>query len=324
MTMVPARRPFPMFLVLLWLGLFVTGCGISGETGRHSVTLITQQHHVVESGQILIGDTVVIGGTLVLEEGTVHRGPVTVLAGETLISGQVMGDLSVLGGAATLTDTAEIAGDVAAAEGALTRDAEAVVRGAVTAAPNPAAALERSTQARTPVERALWFLTGVTVMAGLAWLTARLAPRPLRRTGAAATDFPVISGALGALVLISVLPLVVSMVFTLFLIPVAGVVLVGFGVAVLCGLLATGRALGVRIIRRLGWALSPPSAAALGTAVLIGGLQAIGLIPFLGALATGIVIVVSVGAVFLTGFGLRGYRPPDDEIEDRSARGASA
>ncbi|MCH8562896.1 polymer-forming cytoskeletal protein [Nesterenkonia sp. YGD6] len=324
MTTVPTRRLFLSFLVLLWLGLFVTGCGISGETGRYSVTVINQHHHVVESGQTLIGNTVLIGGTLVLEEGAVHHGPVTVFAGDALISGQVMGDLTVLGGTAALTGTAEITGDVAAADGTLTRDAGTAVRGGITDEPNPVATLERSTQPRAPAERALWFLVGVTVMASLAWLTARLAPRPLRRAGTAATDFPVISGALGALVLVSALPLVVSMIFTLFLIPVAVIVLVGFGATVVYGLLATGRALGVRMIRRLGWALSPPRTAALGTAVLVVCLQTIGLVPFVGAAVTGIVIVVSVGAVFLTGFGLRGYRPPDDEIEEDSARGASA
>lgn len=109
------------------------------------------------------------------------------------------------------------------------------------------------------------------------------------------------------------------MIFTLFLIPVAGIVLLGLGAATVYGLLAVGRALGVRAARRLGRTWSTPVAAALGTAVLVAALQLIGLVPFAGAAVTGIVVVVAVGAGFLTGFGLRPYTPPDDGIDDGGA-----
>ncbi|GAA1750875.1 polymer-forming cytoskeletal protein [Kocuria aegyptia] len=317
----PARHLRPMLVILLLMGLLTTGCSTPVDTGRYSATLITQQHHVVEDGQILIGDTVVAGGRMTLEDGAEHRGSVTVLAGDTRISGRIAGNLTVLGGTAELTDTAEITGDVAAAGGTLTRAPGAVVRGNVTEEPNPTTVLERSRQPREPVERTLWFLTGVIVMAGLAWLTARLVPRPLHRTAAAATGFPVVSGALGALVLITALPLVASMIFTLFLIPVAGIVLLGIGATTVYGLLAIGRGLGVRIARRLGWTWPTPRTAALGTAVLVAGLQLIGLVPFAGVAVTGIVVVIAGGSVFLTGFGLRSYTPPDDEIDDGTVRG---
>jgi hypothetical protein len=320
MTPDPTRRLRPLLLLLL--GLLVTGCSTPAETGRYSATLITQQHHVVEDGQVLLGDTVLAGGAVVVEEGAEHRGTVTVLAGEARISGRVAGDLTVLGGTATLTGTAELTGDVVSAGGSLTRDPGAVVRGSITEEPGPATVLERSREPRAPVEWALWSLLGVAAMAGLAWLAARLVPRPLHRTSVAATGFPVVSGALGTLVLITALPLMASMIFTLFLIPVAGIVLLGLGATAVYGLLATGRALGARIARRLGRTWSTPVAAALGTAVLVAALQAVGLVPFAGAAVTAIVVVVSVGAVFLTGFGLRPYTPPDDEIDDDGAQEA--
>ncbi|MBB1029574.1 hypothetical protein G6027_01430, partial [Dietzia sp. SLG310A2-38A2] len=84
MTPVPTR--YLRLLLLLLGGLLVAACAPT-EPGRYSATLITQQHHVVEDGQVLVGDIVVVGGTVGLEGGAEHLGSVTVLAGEAWISG---------------------------------------------------------------------------------------------------------------------------------------------------------------------------------------------------------------------------------------------
>ncbi|MGQ1838688.1 hypothetical protein ACT4S2_09540 [Kocuria turfanensis] len=327
MIQVPARRrrPIPTALLLTGLlltGLLLTGCSTPAETGRYSVTVITQRHHVVEDGDILIGDTVVAGGTVVLEDGAEHRGSVTVLDGGARIGGRIAGDLTVLGGTAALTGTGEITGDIVVAGGSLTRDPGAVVRGRVTEEANPAAALQRSREPRALAERAWWFLLRVAAMAGLAWLAARLAPRPMHRTAGAATGFPLVSAAPGALVLITALPLVASMIFTVVLIPVAGIVLLGLGASTVYGLLALGRGLGTRVLGRLERTWSTPAAAALGTGLLVAALQLIALLPVVGVASTGIVLTISVGAVFLTGFGLRPYTPPDEEADEGTAREA--
>jgi hypothetical protein len=77
------------------------------------------------------------------------------------------------------------------------------ISGGITDQPSPGAALEHSRQPLAPAEWVLWFVSVMTVMASFAWLVAHLAPRPLRRTDSGATGFPMVSGALGALVLIS-------------------------------------------------------------------------------------------------------------------------
>ncbi len=306
-------RALGVVLVLLLMGLGISGCSAPAETGRYSVTLIIEQHHVLEGGQTMVGDTLVTGGTISLDDGAEHRGSMTVLAGDTRISGRITGDLTMLGGTATLTDTALITGDLIAAGGGVTRSQEAVVEGSVTNV------LTTASESRTPGEWALWSLLAVAVMAGLAWLAARLVPRPMHRTAAAATGFPLVSGALGMLIMIAALPLMASMVFTLFLIPVAGVVLLGVGGTAAYGLLASGHELGSHISQRLGKAWPRPRAAALGTAILVGGLRVVGLVPFFGAAVTAIVFVTSVGATFLTGFGVRTYVPPLDIPDDPSA-----
>lgn len=306
-------RALGMVLLLLLVGLVVSGCSAPAEAGRYSVTLIIEQHHVLKDGQTLVGDTVVAGGTMFLDEGAEHLGSMTVLAGDTRISGRIVGDLTILGGTATLTDTAMITGDLVAAVGAVTRTQGTVVQGSVRNA------LTASSEPSALGERAAWSLLAVAVMAGLAWLATRLAPRPMHRTAAAATGFPLVSGALGALILIAALPLMASMIFTLFLIPVAGIVLLGVGATAVYGLLATGCELGGHIGRRLGMAWTPSRAASLGTAILMAGLLLIRFVPFVGAGVTAIIFLISVGATFLTAFGLRTYLPPSEFPDDSSA-----
>jgi hypothetical protein len=309
------RRSLP--LVLLLAGLLVSGCS-AGDTGRYSVTLVTQQQHTVAPGESLVGDTVVAGGTLVLDAGAEHRGSVSVLAGEVRVGGRIVGDLTILGGEVVLDDTAEVTGDVTTAGGLLTRDPAAVVAGDI-AGPGPGSVLEPAAEPRTPAESVLWFGAAVILMAGLAWLAANLAPRPLRRIEAAVGGYPVVSGALGGLVLITALPLLVSMAFTLVLLPVAGVVLVLLGLTAIVGLVAAGYALGGRAARRGGWTLQPPALAALGTALLVATLQVLARVPVVGVVVVATTLAVSVGAVALTRFGTRLHTPPDDAFEPPEA-----
>lgn len=319
MSVSPARPPRARLLVPVLVGLLVSGCSSPAETGRWSATLITQNEHTVESGQTLLGDTLVAGGEVLVDQGAEHRGSLTVLAGQARIEGHLDGDLTVLGGSAVLADGAEITGDLAAAGGAVTQAPGAVVRGSISRSPDPPAVLGGSTPTRGPVDRLLRALAAVAVVAALAWLAARVVPRSLGRTQDAALRFPVVSGALGALVLVSVLPLVASMVFTLFLIPLAGIVLLGLAATTLYGLVALGQGLAGRVLRERGQPGRGPVAAALGTAVLVAALQVVALVPVVGVVMVATTVVVALGAAFLTGFGLRPYVPPDDAVEQAVA-----
>ncbi len=55
-----------------------------------------------------------IGGSAVLEEGSVVNGSIAVLGGTLTISGDVRGDITGVGGVITLTDTAYVHGGLVA------------------------------------------------------------------------------------------------------------------------------------------------------------------------------------------------------------------
>ncbi|MHA7239096.1 bactofilin family protein [Arthrobacter sp. TMS1-12-1] len=307
-------------LVLLLLGAviaaLVTGCFPQDEPGRYSYTLITQGGHVLGNSESLVGDTVIAGGSMALGPGAEHDGSVTVLGGEVRLQGKVIGNVLVLGGTVTLANGAVITGDLNVSGGDLVRGPDSVVLGRVVEEPTPAGVLGSTSSPASPGEWALGALLSVVVAAALAWTLCRLAPRPMRRIAGAATGFPLVSGALGTLVFITVLPLVVAMAFTLVLIPLAGVVLILFGVTLVYGGIGLGMGVSGHIARRTGREWSAPRAAALGTAALVAALHILGMVPVVGVLAAAVAGVVANGAVVLTGFGLRRYTPPDDGMDD--------
>jgi len=316
MTPRDALRALMLFLVGLAVAGMLTGCGPQDQAGRYSFTLVTQGSHVLAGNESLIGDTAMAGGSMTLEPGATQHGSVTVLAGEFRLEGTVAGNVLILGGTANLTDTAVVTGDVSNSGGRLVRDPGARVQGKTMEGGTPADVLGGASPPSSPAARAGWILASVLAAAVLAWALVRLAPRPVHRIAAAAAEFPLVSGALGTLVLITVLPLVVAMVFTLFLIPLAAVVLVLSVLTLAYGGIGLGLGLSQAVARRTGRNVPATQAAAAGTALLAATLQLLGTVPVFGAAAVALTAIVAVGAVVLTGFGLRHYTPPDDAADD--------
>ncbi|MFJ6000562.1 hypothetical protein [Arthrobacter sp. NPDC092385] len=321
MTARAALRPGVSLLLGVMIACVITGCGPQDQAGRYSFTLFTQGRHDLSGNESLVGDTVVVGGSMTLGSAAEHHGSITVLDGEARLEGTVTGDVLILGGTVTLGETAVVTGDLSASGGEMIRAPGAVVQGRIVEEGTPAGVLGGASTPASPAERALRASVSVLAAAALAWLLTRLVPGPVRRVAAAAAGFPLVSGALGTLVLITVLPLVVAMAFTLFLIPLAAVVLILSGVSLLFGAVGLGLVLGGRLARRTGRQWPAPRAAALGAALVVASLQLLGLVPVVGVLAAAVMAVVATGAVVLTGFGLRRYAPPDDSLDDPEGGG---
>lgn len=311
----PWRRINAGALLAAVVGLLLAGCASDAAPGRYTVTLVNENEHVVGADAPALGDLVVLGGAVTLEAGSELDGSIYVLGGEAHIAGRLDGTLTAFAGAARLSSTAVVTGDVVEAGAEVVRDPGAVVLGSVVQETNPASAIDAGAGLGLGAQL-LWSAGVVLAMACLAWLTSRAAPRPLARV-ASASRYPVVAGALGALVLVAALPLLTAMVFTLFLIPVVLIVVLVLGLAAAYGVIGIGRLLGQAIVDKRKWALGGPAATALGSAVLTTALLLVGRIPILGFSTTAVTAMVTVGAVFLTGFGLRSYTPPAD-LDERT------
>jgi hypothetical protein len=306
-------------LALVLLLLAAAGCTEGpGAEGRYSLTVVTQGEHTFGADQVSVGPLVVAGGDVHLQAGADHRGELFALAGQVRLEGRVDGDVLALGADIVLEDGAVVTGDLRQAGGTVVRSAGSTVQGQVTETDDVGQVFGGQGEAPTLLDRLIWWLVTVVALAGPAWLLTRVAPRPVDRVRRASTGHPVVSGALGTLVLVMTPALVVSMVFTLFLIPLALVVAVLLGGVVAYGLVGLAHALGAGVVRRTGWSLRAPGQAALGTGVLVSALHLVALLPVLGVLVLAVVAAVATGAVLLTGLGTRTYTPPPnpDDVED--------
>ncbi|MGA8045339.1 MAG: polymer-forming cytoskeletal protein [Dermatophilaceae bacterium] len=300
--------------------LLTAGCAAGtdpGIDGRYSLTLITQSVHTLPADQVSIGELVVAGGRVTQEAGATHRGTVLALAGDLLLEGTVDGDLVALGGTVTLGPNATVTGDLQVAGADVIRESGSAVAGEVTEPTVLDATTDEST-GPSARERIAWLVATVALMAASAWLLVRLMPRATGRVRRTVTEFPVISGALGTLVLLTAPAFLIAMAFTIVLIPLALVLLVPLALIVAYGLIGLGLALGTLLARRTPWRPSQPAVAAWGTGILTAALTLLGTIPLAGLLAFGVAATVGTGAALLTGLGSRTYVPPEDPYDDDS------
>lgn len=126
----------------------------------------------------------------------------------------------------------------------------------------------------------------------------------LENVGDAITDHPLVSGVVGTLGASTLLVLFVYMAFTIVLIPLAILGILGELVVVLYGQVALGYLIGTRL---------PVEHVQAGTVAGIGmllvGLEILGLIPYVGGFVQISVAVLGFGAVLNTYFGLQEFEP---------------
>ncbi len=319
--------------VVLLLLVLTAGCADSSnradpsgpaDIGRYSLTLVTQHEHTVEDGQTSVGPLLLAGGALTVQEGGEHRGDVVALAGRLVVRGRVTGDVVGLGAAITLGPGAVVTGDVLGVDGTLEVDPAAGVGGAVRTDLDAAQVWGEPSSGPGLGRRALVAMVAALVAAALAWGLSRVAARPVRRVAESVGSYPVVCGALGTLVLLTAPALLVSMAFTLVLLPFAVVLLLPMALLTAYGLICVGQAVGGRLLRRRAPRLGAPGQAAVGTAVLVLVVATLGALPLVGAVSLLAAAAVGTGAALLTGLGTHGYAPPPSVLDSEGlSRGRS-
>jgi hypothetical protein len=272
-------------------------------------------------------DRTVFGGTLRVEKGETAK-DVTVLGGAAAIYGNVSGDMTILGGSAHLYPGAHVSGDVEMMGGQLRLDDGSIVDGDVNVV---GGALDRAPGAQvhgsvasgghghddddddheqkppeTKVAKAARTFGGhVTRTAMLFVFGAILLALLTRRMGyleVEAAQRPMRSFALGIVGSICFVVVAGLLCVTLIGIPVAVVGALAAVFAAYAGICAVLTAVGGVMLRR--WTINPYLHLAAGCALFL----LIGLIPYVGAWVTVIVVFTGIGVVVATR--AAGYIPP--------------
>ena len=295
-------------LIVMFLALVLSACGAEG---LYRFTLVTDGTHTIEND--LSGDLILTGGEVALPADVLLDGSVHMLSGSLQVEGEITGDISFLNGDLRLGPTARVGGTLNLGGGSYH--------------PSPGAVIVRGTNTGTGIalpdlpERSapsLWDVLLRTLINGIflgsvAALLSRFAPKVLERVGDAAMHHSMVSGAIGLLVGVVGLSLLVTMAYTILLIPVTLLGLFLLGVGVLYGWIALGVWAGRLAVRVLKRPVQPSVQAFLSMFVFMLVLELLSLIPTIGSLLAIAISVVGLGAVSLTRFGIRRFIPANPE-----------
>jgi cytoskeletal protein CcmA (bactofilin family) len=318
-------------LILLLVMILVPTQTVAAQ-GLSDGPVIFGGTYTLDSDEHLEGDIVVFGGIVMIEENAEVDGSVVVFGGTLTINGEVYGDVVLIGGAVMLGEESLIDGDLSVVGATLSREEGAEVTGDVIynspgfhTAQNPFTPTIPDVPGipdvpfveQTPIvvhTNPVWAVVGVLgrsiAMGLLAMLLALFLEEPTRRISDAVVKQPVIAGGLGFLT-ISLAPFVLLvLVITIFLAPVAFLVALALVVALLYGWVALGMEIGQRFTKMLKQDWAFPLTAAFGTWLLTIISDSINLIPCVGWLAPFIIVTLALGGIVMTRFGTQAALPP--------------
>lgn len=275
--------------------------------------LVVGQSYRLRSGETLNNDLTVVGGSAALEAGSKVNGNVAILGGSLSIDGEVTGDVSAMGGVVSIGDTAIIHGDVLSLGATISKSEKAVIRGNIGTG-RPGINLP---SVRSQVSNSVNFLWRLIApifqsmaLAALAVLVSLFALRPMERIRTTMLVQPVLAGGLGLLSIV-VLPILLALVaITIILLPVSLLGILGLAIALLLGWISAGLLVGERLAEAFNTSWSPPVSAGIGTLILsLAAALANGIIPCIGWIVPFLVIIISLGGIILTRFGMTSYPP---------------
>lgn len=295
------------FLVFILLGLFLSACSTNG---LYHFTLVMDGEH--ELNQDMQGDLLVFGGKAILPAHSQLDGSAHILSGSLIVAGEITGDISLLNGALAIEDSSRIRGNLNLGGGSSHVSPAAAIEGIVnmgTGVPLP----------ELPEKRALtiWETVGWSILWGglLGWVAAVLVsyfPEAVHRVGEAAVHHSWVSLAMGLLVGIVGISGLVTIAYTILLIPITFLGLFVLGLGVIYGWIGLGvlaGRLGGRLLKR---PMSASRSAFFGTLAFVLLMEFVSFIPFVGSLLGLAVAMAGMGAVFLTRFGLQNFVPATD------------
>jgi hypothetical protein len=290
--------------LLALLALCLSACN---QTGLQRLALVTEGQHTIAEN--MPGDLIILGGSVTLPADAVLQGSLYLLKGEATLSGKVSGDVAQIGGRLVLQAGARIEGGLQAAGGALLRSPQSEIAGSVDHGAGVLFSQELARLSPQPLERLLKSLLDSLLLGLAAVALARFFPVQLLRVAESAAQHPAVSAAMGFLVAVVGVSLLVTMAYTILLIPVALLGLLALGAALAIGWIAWGTLLGQWLFRFLKLGLGIGWAAFAGTLVFGLAQAGLALIPALGSILNLLIALTGFGAVFLTRFGLQRFRP---------------
>jgi hypothetical protein len=272
----------------------------TGGTTVERVDLVMDGTHDVSA---VDDGLIVVGGNVTVPAGEQVEGPIYVMAGSLSVEGTVADDVIAFGGPVGVADGGTITGTLQVYAGSDVTVAEGATVGSRTR-------IDVGGSQRSPLVDAIFRAVQIGVVALLGALFVRRRPRLVENVTDSVLHHTVVSGTVGFLASLTLLALFVFMAFTLLLLPISVLGILGGVLVVIYGYVVFGYLLGKRVVARYGPVERTDIATAVGVVVLMLAFDGLSLIPLLGGLVQIGLLLVAIGAILLTYFGLREFEPP--------------
>ncbi|MHC1740040.1 MAG: polymer-forming cytoskeletal protein [Anaerolineaceae bacterium] len=281
----------------------------AGGTNFQGDKVIFADTFRLQAGESLTGNLAVIGGTVTIENGASVTGDIVLLGGTVSVNGTVNGNLVAIGGAASLGDTAVINGDIVTVGASLKKSDLAKVTGTITEQ-TPSANLGQGDGWQFPWQSKQnllsSFLTAAfesLALAALAVVLGLLLPKQIQRVTNSIQSEPLVAGGVGLLTIVGSPVLLLILVVTIVLIPVALLFILTFGLAFVFGWMALGNFIGQKLDKLFPGSWSVAVSSGIGTLILSLVVGTLNLIPCVGWVIGFIFGLLGLGAVVITRFG---------------------
>ncbi|MCE5260000.1 MAG: polymer-forming cytoskeletal protein [Chloroflexi bacterium] len=279
--------------------------------GSEPITVVGQDY-IVDDGNVVNSDLVVVGGNLTLQPESQVNGQIAVTGGDVTAAGTINGNLVVIGGHVQLSSSATVNGDIISS-GSVEKADDAVINGRIISGLDAAAdsrftnrllSLGHITDRHLPgAARVLGTIALVVLYVLLNILVYYVATRNVlkitqivRRSWLPSLG----AGLLTALVCVVLVPILVVICIG---IPVAVVLVIALFVTLMVGSTALTKLIGHQVLAWFKASASPVLEVVCGAGIM----ALIALVPCVGAIVAAIAGAVGIGATMLSHFGTRDY-----------------
>lgn len=278
----------------------------------------------LNAGETLNGDLAVFGGIAKIHNEAKVNGDIFITGGLLEVDGSVSGDVVAIGGSISLGSHSVIDGNLTTVNAPIKKADGAIIKGNTTVQTPGAFDLKDlpffklpltirpgaiqpkvNLDILKPLGDMLWAVLKSFGLAALALILMLFLATPTERVAQSIVKQPVFAGGLGLLTIIIAPALLLLLGITIILLPLSLLGLLVLAIALLYGWFAIGFEVGKRLTLLLKWNCTAPVSAGLGTLVLTLVVSAVSWIPCVGWLAPAIVLMLGLGGVFISGFGIK-------------------
>jgi cytoskeletal protein CcmA (bactofilin family) len=311
-------RLISIFSVILLAGL-LSACGSvpfsqmelsNGSTSTYPSQFLTGDVYVLKDQEKIEGNIAGIGTTLIIEDGAVVTGDISLIGGNLEIDGQVLGDVNMFAGTTTIGDTAIISGSINQVLNQTTTSPNASISGEINTFIFPFSGggqigknILNILEWMKPGFWALLQFVRISLLLLATLLATALFTNPTFTVMAAIRKNPAVSWAVGVVISFAMPIISLVLIATICLSPIGLILLLAYLISILWSWTVLSNILGEQVTRWLDLSWNKEGTAVLG-AVLTGVLiSLISLIPFGGILLNGAICAIGLGGIILSRFG---------------------